>query len=111
LAKVKNFKDEKETIAIAKTPGRRKNRKVIESLPLDWSIKVHSKPNNTRKRLEFVFSFRQNSSLLILLKWMIILHALINPLLLWCLQVAVTPLRQQSVLPLQVDHLMKVVKR
>jgi len=45
LAKVKNFKDEKETIAIAKTPGHRKNRKVIESLPLDWSIKVHSKPN------------------------------------------------------------------
>ena len=43
LAKVKNFKDEKETIAIAKTPGHRKNRKVIESLPLDWSIKVHSK--------------------------------------------------------------------
>jgi len=45
LAKVKNFKDAKEIIAIAKTPGHRKNRKVIESLPLDWSIKVHSKPN------------------------------------------------------------------
>ena len=45
LAKVKNFKDEKEIIAIAKTPGHRKKRKVIESLPLDWSIKVHSKPN------------------------------------------------------------------
>ena len=45
MAKVKNFKDEKETIAIAKMPGHRKNRKVIESLPLDWSIKVHSKPN------------------------------------------------------------------
>jgi len=45
LAKVKNFKDEKETIAIAKTPGDRKNRKVIESLLLDWSIEVHSKPS------------------------------------------------------------------
>jgi len=45
LAKVKNFKDERETIAIAKTPGNRKKRKFIESLPLDWSIKVHSKPN------------------------------------------------------------------
>jgi len=45
LAKVKNFKEEKEIIAIAKTPGHRKKRKVIESLPLDWSIKVHSKPN------------------------------------------------------------------
>ena len=45
LAKVKKLKDEKETIAIAKTSGHRKNRKVIESLPLDWSIKVHSKPN------------------------------------------------------------------
>jgi len=45
LAKIKNFKDEKETIAIAKTPGHRKKRKVIESLPLDWSIKGHSKPN------------------------------------------------------------------
>jgi len=43
LAKVKNFKDEKETIAIAKTSGHWKNRKVIESLPLDWSIKVHGK--------------------------------------------------------------------
>jgi len=30
LAKIKNFKDEKETIAIAKTPGTEKNRKVIE---------------------------------------------------------------------------------
>jgi len=48
LAKVKKFKDEKETIAIAKTPGHRKNRKVIESLPLDWSIKVHSKPSSHR---------------------------------------------------------------
>ena len=45
LAKVTNFKDEKEIIAIAKTPGHRKKRKVIESLPLDWSINVHSKPN------------------------------------------------------------------
>ena len=45
LAIVKNFKDEKETIAIAKTPGHRKSRKVIESLPLDWSIKMRSKPN------------------------------------------------------------------
>jgi len=45
LAKVKNFKDEKETIAIAKTPGHQKKRKVIKSLPLDWLIKVHSKPN------------------------------------------------------------------
>jgi len=43
LAKVKNFKDEKETIAIAKTPGHRKKRKVIESLPLEWSIEVHRK--------------------------------------------------------------------
>ena len=45
MAKVKNFKDEKETIAFAKTPRHRKKRKVIESLPLDLSIKVHSKPN------------------------------------------------------------------
>jgi len=30
LAKVKNFKDEKEAIAIAKTLGHRKKRKVIE---------------------------------------------------------------------------------
>jgi len=45
LAKVKNFKDEKETIALAKTPGHRKNRKVVKLLPLDWSIKVYSKPN------------------------------------------------------------------
>ena len=45
LAKVKNCKDEKEIIAIAKTPGHRKKRKVIESLPLGWSIKVDSKPN------------------------------------------------------------------
>jgi len=45
FGKVKNFKDEKEIIAIAKTPEHRKNRKVIESLPLDWKIKVHSKPN------------------------------------------------------------------
>jgi len=45
LAKIKNSKDEKETIAIAKTPGHRKKRKVIESLPLDWWIKVYSKPN------------------------------------------------------------------
>jgi len=44
LAKIKNFKDEKETIAIAKTPGHRKKRKVIESSPLDWWIKVHTKP-------------------------------------------------------------------
>jgi len=50
LAKVKNFKDEKEILAIGKTPGHRKNRKVIESLPLDWSIKVHRKPNLHRIR-------------------------------------------------------------
>jgi len=31
FAKVKNFKDEKETIAIAKTPGHRKNRKLDRS--------------------------------------------------------------------------------
>jgi len=43
--KIKNFKDEKETIAIAKTPGHRYNRKVIESLPLNWSTKMHNKPN------------------------------------------------------------------
>jgi len=35
LAKFKNFKDEKETTAIAKTPGHRKKCKVVESLPLD----------------------------------------------------------------------------
>jgi len=35
LAKIKNFKHEEGTIAIAKTPGQRKNPKVIESLPLD----------------------------------------------------------------------------
>jgi len=35
LAKIKNFKDEKETIATAKTPGHRQKRKIIESLPLD----------------------------------------------------------------------------
>jgi len=34
LSKIKNFKDEKETTAIAKTPGHRKKRNVIESLPL-----------------------------------------------------------------------------
>jgi len=45
LAKIKNFKDEKETIAIAKTPGHWRSRKVIESLLLDWRIKVYSKPN------------------------------------------------------------------
>ena len=45
LAKIKNFKDEKEIIAIAKTPGHRKKQKVIESFPLDWWTKVHSKPN------------------------------------------------------------------
>ena len=45
MAKIKNFKDKKETIAIAKTLGHRKKQKVIELLPLDWSIKVHSKPN------------------------------------------------------------------
>jgi len=50
LAKVKNLKDEKETIAFAKTPWHRKNSKVIESLPLDWSIKVHSKSNLHRIR-------------------------------------------------------------
>jgi len=41
LVKIKNFKDEKETIIIAKMLGHRKN----ESLPLDWWIKVYSKPN------------------------------------------------------------------
>jgi len=40
LAKVKNFKDEKEIIAIVKTPGHRKNRKVIESLPLGSQTKI-----------------------------------------------------------------------
>jgi len=45
LAKIKNFKDKKEMIAIAKTPGHRKKLKAIESLPLDWWIKVYSKPN------------------------------------------------------------------
>jgi len=45
LAKIKNFKDYKETIAIAKRPGHRKKRKVIESLLRDWRIKVYSKPN------------------------------------------------------------------
>jgi len=45
LVKIKNFKDEKETIAIAKPPGHRTKREVIESLPLDWRIKVNSKPN------------------------------------------------------------------
>jgi len=35
VAKIKNLPDEKETIAIVKTPGHRKKRKVIESLPLD----------------------------------------------------------------------------
>ena len=39
MAKVKNFKDEKEIIAIAKTPGHRKNRKVIESLPLTGRLR------------------------------------------------------------------------
>jgi len=39
LAKVRNFKDEKEIIAIAKTPGHRKNRKVIESLPLTGRLR------------------------------------------------------------------------
>jgi len=39
LAKIKNFNHEKETIAIAKTPGHRKKRKVIESLPLIWWIR------------------------------------------------------------------------
>jgi len=39
LTKIKNFKDEKETTAIEKTPGHRKKRKVIESLPLDWGIR------------------------------------------------------------------------
>jgi len=45
LAKIKNINDEKETIAIAKPPGHRTKRKVIESFPLDWWIKVNSKPN------------------------------------------------------------------
>jgi len=35
LSKDKNFKDEKETTAIAKTLGHRKKRKVVESLLLD----------------------------------------------------------------------------
>jgi len=34
LAKVKNFKDEKETIAIAKTPGHRKKRRLSSRCPL-----------------------------------------------------------------------------
>jgi len=40
LAKIKNFKDEKETIAIAKTPAHRKKRKVIETLPHQWKTKI-----------------------------------------------------------------------
>jgi len=39
LAKIGNFKHEKETIANVKTPGHRRKRKVIESLPLDWWIR------------------------------------------------------------------------
>jgi len=34
LAKIKNFKDVKETIAIAKTPGHRKNRRLSSCCPL-----------------------------------------------------------------------------
>jgi len=34
-----SFKDEKKNIAIAKTPGNRKKRKAIETLPLDWWIR------------------------------------------------------------------------
>jgi len=45
LAKIKNFKNEKDAIAIAKTPGHQNKRKVMELLPFDWSTKVHSKPN------------------------------------------------------------------
>jgi len=35
---IENLQHEKEMIAIAKTTGHRKNRKVIEPLPLDWWI-------------------------------------------------------------------------
>jgi len=38
LEKIGNFKYEKETIATAETPGHRKYRKVVESLPVDWWI-------------------------------------------------------------------------
>ena len=38
MAIIGNLQHVKETIAIAKTPGHRKKRKVIESLPLDWWI-------------------------------------------------------------------------
>ena len=45
------FKDEKVIIAIAKTLGHRKNCKVIESLPLDWSIKVHNCADHFRSEI------------------------------------------------------------
>jgi len=41
-------------IAIAKTPGHRKNRKVIESLPLDWSIKGTQQAKFTSNRIAYV---------------------------------------------------------
>jgi len=39
LTKVKNFKDEKEIIAIAKTPGHRKNHKVSSRCPLTGRLR------------------------------------------------------------------------
>ena len=43
--KLRISKTRKEPYQLQKPQGHRKNRKGIESLPLDWSIKVHSKPN------------------------------------------------------------------
>ena len=51
MAKIKNFKYEKETIAIAKTPGHRKKQKVIGSLPLDWWIRFIA----SQVYIEFVY--------------------------------------------------------
>jgi len=39
LAKVKNFKDERETIAIAKTPGNRKNASLSSRCPLTGRLR------------------------------------------------------------------------
>ena len=39
MAKVKNFKDEKETIAIAKTPGHRKNARLSSRCPLTGRLR------------------------------------------------------------------------
>jgi len=39
LAKVKIFKDEKETIGLAKTPGHRKNRKLSTRCPLTGRLR------------------------------------------------------------------------